>query len=326
MKVVIPNFPVSDSFVDNVAYTLRKMGHEVLTSPIPVQTSRLGRIIREARSKLFPEHWTPAEQWVVKHAREHRPDLVLCLTQALRQEVLEELKRAGVRRLAAWWGDTPANMRGLGLLADGWHGIFLKDAAAVAKFRAVGLPAELLHEAMNPDWHQRAFESIGDEAVIAGNYYGYRQFLLLRLIDAGVPVALYGFAPPRWSDRRVKAAHRGRYVVKQEKSRIFGSGLACLNSTALSEGDSLNCRAFEIAGACGLQLIEDRPSVQTCFEPDREVLVYRSVPELVEHLDRARREPTWAMRVREAGHRRAHSEHTYASRLGLLFRRLDLAA
>ena len=139
-------------------------------------------------------------------------------------------------------------------------------------------------------------------------------------------MALYGRRPPRWSAEPVRKAHRGRYVIREEKSRVFGSGLACLNSTALSEGDALNCRAFEIAGACGLQLIEDKPSVAGCFEPGAEVLTFGSADDIHEHLGRARKDRGWAMKVREAGCRRAHAEHTYAHRLGEIFRHLEVAA
>ena len=48
---------------------------------------------------------------------------------------------------------------------------------------------------------------------------------------------------------------------------MFGEALACLNSFSPAEGDSLNCRAFEVAGAAGLQLIEDRPAIRECFDP-----------------------------------------------------------
>jgi spore maturation protein CgeB len=317
-----------DSFGDNVAFALRAMGHEVIFAPklFTRSPNPLVNIIREVRGKAFPDRWTAAETWAVRASREHRPDLVLCLTQAFRQEVLEALKKAGARRLVAWWGDTPANMTRMGLLAPGWDGIFIKDAAAVAKFRAVGLEAELLHEAMNPAWHRQNFESIGPDVVVAGNYYGYRQYLTGRLIEAGVPMALYGPAPPMWAAPAIRQAHRGRYIVREEKSRVFGEGLACLNSTALSEGDSLNCRAFEIAGACGLQLIEDKPSVASCFEPGSEVLTYSSIDSIVEHLGRARREPAWALRVRKAGHRRAHAHHTYTQRLDYILSRVGLAA
>lgn len=320
MRIAIPNFPSPDSFVDNVAYTLDKMGHEVVTPGYVIGRSKYQviNLFHEYYQKAFPDKWTENEKWIVKVARENKLDVVLCLTQSLRQEVLEELRSCGVRHLVAWWGDTPANMRGLGLLAKGWSIIFIKDEMAVKKLQAVGLNAELLHEAMNPDWHIRSFKSIGKDVVVAGSYYGYRQYLVGCLLDKSVPLSLYGPPPPRWAGDDLKKVHRGRFIVKSEKSQIFGGALSCLNSTALSEGDSLNCRAFEIAGACGLQFIEDKPAVSLCFEPGSEVLVYRSVEEVIDYLDRAKKEPKWAMNIREAGHTRAHAHHTYEQRLKYL--------
>jgi len=326
--VAIPNFPLEDSFIDNVAHTLCGMGHEVLTPSRVLDSARSAplRFAKEMRARALPLRWSEAERWVVEQAKHNRLDLVICLTQSLKQEVLEALRKAGVQHLVAWWGDTPANMRGLGLLAPGWDGIFLKDAAAVRKLRAVGLPAEHLNEAMNPDWHRRNFSEIGEEVAVAGSYYGYRQYIVGQLLAGGAPMALYGPRPPRWADAAIARAHRGRYITKHEKSAVFGSALACLNSTAISEGDALNCRAFEIAGACGLQLIEDKRSVEDCFEPGVEVLTFASVDEIHQHLDRALKDRDWAMKVREAGHRRAHAEHTYAHRISDIFRHLEIAA
>ena len=324
MKIAIPNFPTPDSFVDNVAHTLKVMGHEVVTPRHVIGRSKYKAVnlAREVWQKAFPKNWTENEKWILTIARANNIDMVLCLTQSLRQEVLEELKKCGVRHLVAWWGDTPANMRGLGLLASGWDKIFIKDAMAVAKFQAVGLDADLLHEAMNPAWHKRLFKNIGSEIIVAGSYYGYRQYLVGCLLNKAVPMALYGAKPPLWADPRVKQAHTGRFIVKEEKSNIFGSGLSCLNSTALSEGNSLNCRAFEIAGACGLQLIEDKPAVSQCFEPGVEVLTYRSVDDILEYLERAQKNPQWAMQVREAGYSRANANHTYEHRLKYLINSL----
>lgn len=305
------------------------MGHEVLTPHAVVGYSRSGAInfLRDFAQRTFPERWTPIERWAVTAARQCRgADLLIWLTQSLREDVLYEVRRLGVRHCVAWWGDPPANMRGLGLLVQGWDRIFFKDAAAVAKFQAVGLPAQLLHEACNPAWHRRNFTRVGEEIAVAGNYYGYRQYLVGRLLETDEPMALYGPPAPRWADPRIKAAHRGRFIVKDEKSRIFGEALACLNSTSLSEGNSLNCRAFEIAGACGLQLIENKTAVETCFEPGNEVLTYSCLEEIRDHLARARREPDWAMGVRQAGHRRAHAEHTYEKRLTQILRSIELAA
>jgi spore maturation protein CgeB len=320
LKILIPNYPTPDSFSDNVAYTLTSMGHDVRSMPRLAGRDRgpLQRILRSAWSAYFPENWSYQERWAVATAKSWCPDIVLAPTLALRREVLAELKYLGVRHCIAWWGDSPANMQQLGLLADEWDKIYIKDAAAVLKFQAVDLPATLLHEAMNPDWHRPFHGPAGadsDAVVIAGNYYGYRQVLVDKLALRRVPLALYGTQPPRWSNEAVRKHFRGFYITKEEKSRVFAAGLACLNSTSLSEGDSLNCRAFEICGANGLQLIENKPAVRSCFEPGREVLTYDSVDEIIEHLARAKREPDWARSIREAGHKRALSEHTYRLRL-----------
>lgn len=279
---------------------------------------RLGRIIIDTYTGFFPETWSAQERWAAQVAREWKPDMLLALTLSMREEVLAELRSAGISTCVAWWGDTPANMRGMGLLVQGWDRIYIKDALAVSKLCAVGLPADIMHEAANPDWHRPQMMKGHRDAsalAIAGNYYGYRQFIVRRLTAAGIELALYGSRPPRWSEDVVRNQFRGRYIVREEKSIVFHSALACLNSTHLSEGDSLNCRAFEICAAGGLQLIEPKAALPECYEPGREVLTYSSVEEIVEHLARARAEPGWARAIREAGHRRTLAEHTYRHRL-----------
>ncbi|NKB28877.1 MAG: glycosyltransferase [Rhodobacteraceae bacterium] len=316
LHILIPNFPSPDGFVDNVAHCLQQMGHRVTCAPRPFGRSRrpiLDGAGRAAQS-AFPQFWTRAERWAVAAARALRPDVLLCMTQALRDDALAEVGRLGIRRIA-WWGDPPANMRTMGLLSDEWDAIHLKDRAAVGRFRALGLPAQLTHEAMNPDWHcPQGAQSVPDVAVV-GNFYGYRQALAARLAAKGVPQALYGPPLPRWGDRSLRDLHRGTYLVKQQKSQVFEGALACLNSTSLAEGDSLNCRAFEICGAGGLQLIEDRAIVADCFAPDHEVLTYRSIDDILGHLDHARSNPGWARNIRAAGLARASAEHTYQHRL-----------
>jgi spore maturation protein CgeB len=83
----------------------------------------------------------------------------------------------------------------------------------------------------------------------------------------------------------------------------------------LSEGESLNCRAFEICAAGGLQLIEPKAALQDCYDPGREVLTYNSIEEIIDHLHHARAEPEWARSIREAGYRRTLANHTYRKRL-----------
>ncbi len=326
MKVVIPNYAAPDSFVDNVAHCLKDLGHEVLT--MPPRSNRwhntpLLRLWRETRSKLWPKSSSPNERWLLQNVKTWRPDILLCLTQALSEEALAEVRAAGVRHRVAWWGDTPANMAKMGLLSPEWDRIYLKDPHGVAKFRRLGLDASLLHEAMNPHWHRPVATRRNHEVAIAGSFYGYRQALTSTLLKNNVEVGLYGGRLPLWIRDDIRARHTGEFIVREEKSRVFGEALACLNSTSLSEGNSLNCRAFEIAGAGGFQLLENREIVSECFEPGKELVVFDSVEELLELIERAGRDEAWASRIREAGARRALHEHTYGHRLKRIFSDLD---
>jgi len=323
MKVLLGTPIYQDSFADNVAVTLRIMGHEViplLEVDHDAYYARRRQIARELASRLFRDRPTAEERRVLELAREHKPDLVLSLTRGLHPEVLDALGRICPGRRVLWWGDPPANSRRWGMVDPGWDAVFCKDATAVGKLRLVGRNAHLLNEAMNPLWHRPLACQANDSVAVAGNSYAFRQAVCLRLMRNGVRVALYGGKPPSWSNPEYRSAHTGRYIVREEKSRIFGEALACLNTFQLAEGNSLNCRAFEIAGAGGLQLIEHRPAVEECFEPGRELLSFSTFEELMSHIERARREPEAMRAIREAAARRALAEHTYRHRLERIFR------
>ncbi len=311
-----PGYP--DGFAENIAVTLRAMGHEVLTEPgVPAASwwRRFGAIVTEFRERASAAYLRPGDRWLLQAARRWKPDVFLAPTQVVHDEVLETLPRMGVKARIAWWGDPPANLRRMGLASRRWDLLLLKDPDAVSKFRCIGLEAHLLHEAMNPVWHRPLAAQRNRQVVVAGNWYGYRQALVLELIAHGVEVGVYGSPLPRWANPRLRPLHTGRYITKEEKSVVFGEGLACLNSFSLAEANSLNCRAFEIAGAGGLQLLEYRPVAEECFDPGRELLAYRSLPELLEHVERATKAPEEMARIRQAAARRALAEHTYRHRI-----------
>jgi spore maturation protein CgeB len=319
LKFIVPGNIYDDSFAENVAFTLRQMGHAVITRPVVSSRhfySKFRNYYRLLRQKVSPlTYLPPEEKWLLEAAKQHRPDILLTLTQTISESTLFELKKLGVKYRVAWWGDPPAYLKQMGLLSDEWDAIFLKDLDTVAKFRIAGLTVYHLHEALNPAWHKPNATRQNGQIVVAGTFYGYRQFLVSRLLRDGIPIELYGPKLPLWALPEIKREYRGKYIVKEEKSRIFGEGLACLNSTHIAEGNSLNCRAFEIAGAGGLQLIEHKPIIQDCFEPGKELLVFNSYEELLSHIERATRFPQEMLAIRQAGAKRALAEHTYQHRL-----------
>lgn len=317
MKIVIPNFSPVDSFVDNVTFTLKRMGHDVTNMGIlqnKMINSPYFRLASEVVRRINPSKLSFQENWLLRLVKEKKTDVVLMLTQTLSEEVLFEVRRKGIK-VVAWWGDTSANMKGKGLLIDEIDLIYIKDRYASSKLNCLGKNAFHLHEAMNPFWHKPISSQQNERIVIAGSFYDYRHYLTRKLLKSGIALELYGGKLPRWGDKEIRAHHTGLFVVREAKSKVFGSGLAVLNSTAMSEFNSLNCRAFEIAGAGGLQILEYREAVEECFEIGKEILVFYSYEELIEIITIAEKEKDKMRRIREAGAKRALAEHTYEHRL-----------
>jgi spore maturation protein CgeB len=317
MKFVIPNYRTPDSFVDNVAYTLEKMGHDVKTMPKEKNSfidNRINHLFTTLNSMANPVYRTKQEKWLDNELISSKFDVLLTLTQALPAELLFKSKQKGIINVT-WWGDPPANMKKYGLLVKGWDKIYIKDDNASRKLKGLGFDAQLMHEAMNPDWHRPLYKSINDKVIVAGSFYDYRNFLVTEMLQKGVEFGLYGRKLPSWASDEVKQNHNKAFIVRDEKSLIFGEGLACLNSTSMAEANSLNCRAFEIAGAEGLQFFEYRSCIEQCFDLDKELKVFNSVDEALELVAWAKKHPKEALKVRQAGRQRALAEHTYEHRL-----------
>ena len=320
MRIFIPQQYHEDSFVDNVQMTLREMGHEVRTLGF-VKWKQRGSVLGKslgALSRNFSLENGHGGKQILKTAREFKPDVLLSTSGYLPEQILSELGQIVTKRRILWWGDAPANSQKWGLLDPGWDVVYLKDRVAVNKLRLVGREAFLLHEAMNPSRHKVVASQKNESLIFAGNYYAFRQAVVLRLMNDQVPCDLYGPPPPLWAHPEIKKLHSRKYLAGVEKSRVFGEGLACINTFPLAEGDSLNCRAFEVAGSGALQLIEYRPSIEECFEPGKELLVFQTYEELLEHINRARRYPAEMVSVRQAGAHRALADHTYRQRLEVI--------
>lgn len=321
MRILIPAFGFEDCFVDNVEKTLAEMGHEVRTlgSVSHKKYWSLPRYAtRVAREMMIGDKPDRVGQQIIKLAKEFKPEVVLSVTGLLHPVVLDELGKFARGRRVIWWGDPPANSQKWGILDPGWDWIYVKDRAAETKLRLVGRNAHLLHEAMNPRWHKPLAEQGNGSVIVAGNYYAFRQAIILKLIGDGAAFELYGARPPRWAHPQIKRLHTGKYVTGEEKSRVFGQGLACLNTFSLAEGNSLNCRAFEVAGAGGLQMIEYRSAIEECFELGKELLSFQTYEELLGLIERAQRHPEEMRAIRAAGARRALAEHTYRHRLQVI--------
>ena len=105
--------------------------------------------------------------------------------------------------------------------------------------------------------------------------------------------------------------HAGR--VWNELSPVFASALINLNCTPWPR--SCHHRVFQTTACRALCVTDWRDDAAKLYEPDHEVVYFRSLAELPEIVDRFTADPGAARRIAEAGYRRFNAHHTAAHRM-----------
>lgn len=88
--------------------------------------------------------------------------------------------------------------------------------------------------------------------------------------------------------------------------------------------DGLNMRVFEIPGAGGFQLCDERNGLAEMFEPGHEIEVFATKDEMLAGIERALGDVVRRERIAAAGRRRAHAEHTLVHRMATLVAKVDV--
>jgi spore maturation protein CgeB len=323
--VVGPQGP--DDFADNVSSTLDDMGvaNVRLGSATVRPRGRFGTGVTEAARLFGHDLDDHVQRRLIRTALDRACDIVLTVDANLTPTSVATLRAAGVKT-ALWFPDAVSNLgkRQLLFLAP-YDAVFFKEPRLVERSVAVlGLPAHYLPEACNPRWH-RPLGEYGERRhiVVAGNMYPTRVKLLERLLADGIPLEVFGGPFPRWlGDHPLVKLHTGRYIVREEKARVFREAVAVLNNLHPVEIDGVNCRLFEATGSGAVVLSEHRAALPTLFEPQREVLVFRDYDELISQTRLLLSEPEGFAPVADAAAQRAHVEHTYAHRLTDILERI----
>lgn len=315
--VIGPIYP--DSFADNVAETLKVMGHEVLAvGPARRRTKsvRANNLIsilgdRLARQDAF------LQRHLIAVEREFRPDVILTMDRTIQPEVVRKL-RVGGAKAALWFPDHVSNMGRHDMFLAGYDRIFFKNPVLVDRLTSIyGIPATYLPEACNPTWH-RSDGNYGTEEVIvlAGNVHPTRAILLDRLVRAGLPLRIYGAPLPRWLDfPALKSVHAGMPVLRDVKAKVFRSARVVLNNLHPAEFAGVNCRVFEAAGSGAVVLTESREGLSELFDVGSELLSFATFDELVEKCEFLLTNQSAGAAIGDAAAKRAHRDHIYELRL-----------
>jgi spore maturation protein CgeB len=318
-----------DSFEWHVTDSLRHMGCEVLlhhAAGVLGETGTLAKVIKKLTDTFLREPERLSEGRLLRSAQEFSPTLILVLLgNQLSPKTVAAVRKVTGASVVCWCQDQMTTLGRQYLLGSRYDAVFLKDRYMLDLFSRmiVSTKFHYLPEACNPRVHRPLPLSAADrdqygcDVMLAGTLYYYRQEILEQLTDFHLKV--WG-AQPDWLVHRLTGKSTGRYVHGADKVRAALAARVCVNTLHYAEVDGLNCRAFEIAGCGGFQLVTQVPVLTEHFEPDREVVTFNSAAELGEKVAYYLQNPDKAAAIAARGQVRAHRDHTYEHRLNELLR------
>jgi spore maturation protein CgeB len=314
-----------DSHEWHVMDTLAHMGLPAafFQSRVGLGTARtLNLAINKLASTFLREPELLFEKRLLSEVGRFQPTIVLVIQGSqLSPKTVAKMRSVTQAPIVCWCQDPLIALGRQFMLAAGYDTVFVKDRHMQDVFSRMirSTTFRYLPEACNPRVH-RAVElsaedlaTYGCDVMIAGTLYYYRQEILRQI--CGFDLRVWG-SRPGWLLDRLSGRHQGREVVMAEKAKALRAARICLNTLNFSEVNALNCRAFEIAGCGGFQLLSSAPVVSEHFEPGSELVTFDSVEELLEQIHHYLRNPQLAAEIARRGQLRAHRDHTYESRLG----------
>lgn len=130
-----------------------------------------------------------------------------------------------------------------------------------------------------------------------------------------------------WSSLTCSRLHQvqNHKISRAALIRLYQSYQTVLNvRNEINVENGLNQRSFEPLACGAVVLNDDLADLPRCFDPGREILIYRNSDELNELINRLQREPAFGMQVAEAGRQRVLAEHTYQHRIQFILNDLGL--
>jgi spore maturation protein CgeB len=316
-----------DTMEKHVLFTLRAMGYEVEhfnikdAYPLGHKIDRYAQVILRG---VLREPERLGEKKLVRRIDDYRPDLILVLLgSTLSPKTVSRIRKIHKGPVVCWCQDQMTTMGRQYLIGAGYDAIFVKDHYMVRFLRDfVGHPAVYyLPEACNPQLHKSVALSHADRSTFAsdicmfGTLYYYRQAILEHLYRYDLKV--WGDVPD-WLINRIGTKHTGALVYEEDKCKAVAGTKIVLNTLHYGEIEGLNCRAFEVAGCGGFQLVSWTPAVEEHFKVGEEIEVYHDRNELTEKVEFYLEQPERRHEIALAGQRRAYAEHTYRHRLARL--------
>jgi spore maturation protein CgeB len=326
MTIVVPGLILPDSFVRNIVVTLEGMGHKAVNVPTAWSQrvrSRLFKTLCIYTELGIPQLEIAAWNRLVRTVARLQPELVL-LPYAAPPQVLRLLRDASGAKIVCWFTDAISNFYRSYLIAGSYDALFIKEPSLVPLLRnKLGLNAHYLPEACNPLWHnavcitEQDRSEFGCDLVAQGNLHYYRARMLEPFHS--YDLRIWGPQCRAWIDSPSREKHQGRCLAEHTKAKALRAAKIVLNTMFYTEVEGVNNTLFEAAGCGAFQIADWKPALPALFEPETEIVTFRTRAELQEKVEYYLSHPKERDRIAQRAHDRAHRDHTYELRLRTIF-------
>jgi Uncharacterized protein conserved in bacteria len=204
--------------------------------------------------------------------------------------------------------------------------LFLSDTHVLDRCRRIGIRAERMWEACDPDVY-RPLEAIHDQeqqeflcdVSLVGSTYPYRAEMLEPLAEFDLKIwgAFWGYSRKEEQLSSLMAQrHRGRQLSGREKNLVYNLSQVNLNPVQPVECiTASNQRLHQISSAGAFQLHELAPDLEKQYRVDSEIVTFDDRDDLLEKVRFFLSHPDDAQEIAFAARKRMLSEHTFSHRV-----------
>lgn len=281
-----------------LAAALRSLGAEVATV--------------EERTRGLDHLRGPLQSRLGRALARHHPDLVLVFKGGtLAPEAIDALRPGSKARWINWFPDSP-HLLDLSLrIGRAYDRCYIFDTSMVDRHRALGRDAEYLPEGCDPGYHRPLADPGWPRAPIA--FVGSWEEERARALEAVLPLGAAVWGPgwpkgPLYGDDFVRAFSNADVALNIHQ--FFGEP-----PERARYGTGANRRVFELAAIGTVQLSDAKADITRNFEPDREIVLFRSAEELARKAAELLADPVRRAAIAAKARSRALAEHTWAHRL-----------
>ena len=275
-----------------------------------------------AREILTHGYWSANER-LERLVDSWAPDVLLSVMfeEQIDLETMRRISQQQDFTTVAWFCDDHWRFDGYSRhWARAFNWVVTTQAEAIPRYKAIGQENVICSQWACNHFAYRPHPGAEYGITFVGQPHGRRKRMVTRFRRAGLPVATWGRGWPEG------------HLPFDKMLGVFTGSAVSLNFSSSSTGPmswggrrlqpQIKGRVFEVPGCQGCLLTEWAPGLETFYEPDSEIAVFRTPAEMIRKARHLLSSPDERHAIASAGYRRTLREHTYVHRLTDIFNRI----